>query len=113
MEKDQWLAIQLAIGDSQKFLDLLNSLKWESGLSTDAVNLIESKLVTSHSSPTAAEPRGGEPNATQPQHLSLITVAMAKHAAESAATMCGFAVAIVEYHHSFKPYRVAIEKLQR
>ena len=116
MEKDQWMAIQLAIGDSQKFLDLLNSLKWEKGLSTDAVNLIESKLVTSRNSPTAAEPSGGDPaaaNSTPPQRLSLITVTMAKHAAESAATMCGFAVAIVEYHHSFKPYRVAIEKLQR
>ena len=44
---------------------------------------------------------------------SLITVAMARHAAESAATMCTFAVAVVDYSHSFKPYKLAVEKLQR
>ena len=58
MEKEQWTAIQLAIGDSQKFLDLLNGLKWENGLSADAVNLIESRLATSHTNLTAAEPSG-------------------------------------------------------
>ena len=44
---------------------------------------------------------------------SLITVSMARHAAESAATMCGFAVAVVNYSHSFKPYKLAVEKLLR
>ena len=47
MEKEAWQAIQLAIGDSQRFLDLLAGLKWEDGLSPDAVNLIESRLATS------------------------------------------------------------------
>ena len=105
MEREQWLAIQLAIGDSQKFLDLLNGLKWEEGLSPDAVNLITCKLATarnSDGSSSTPSSRGG-----------LITVSMAKHAAESAATMCAFAVAIVDYNHSFKPYKLAAEKLQR
>lgn len=116
MEKEQWTAIQLAIGDSQKFLDLLNGLKWENGLSADAVNLIESRLATSHTNLTAAEPSGSVPStadSTGSHQPSRITVSMAKHAAESAATMCGFAVAIVEYHYSFKPYKLAAEKLQR
>ena len=47
MEKEAWQAIQVAIGDSQRFLDLLAGLKWEEGLSPDAVNLIESRLATS------------------------------------------------------------------
>ena len=43
-DREQWNAIQLAISDSQKFLDLIKYLKWESGLSADAVNLIRSRL---------------------------------------------------------------------
>ena len=116
MEEEQWMGIQLAIGDSQKFLDLLNGLKWENGLSPDAVNLIESRLATSHTNLAAAEPSGSVPStadSTGPQQPSRITVSMARHAAESAATMCGFAVAIVEYHYSFRPYKLAVEKLQR
>lgn len=116
MEKEQWMAIQLAIGDSQKFLDLLNGLKWENGLSLNALNLIESRIATSHTSPKAAEPSGSAPSTAgsiDTRQPSLITVSMARHAAESAATMCAFAVAIVEYHYSFKPYKLAVEKLQR
>ena len=120
MEKEQWNSIQIAIGDSQKFMDLVEGLKWPDGLSPDAVNLIESKLATSASqlpeksdlsrlpsvsdSAAASKPGGKQP---------LITVAMARHAAESAAVMCAFAVAIVQYNHSFKPYKLAREKLQR
>ncbi len=123
MEREQWLSIQLAIGDSQKFLDLLGRLKWEEGLTTDAVNLIESTLSTT-SRGTPHSRKGGKtldvagiPSAG-PGDGSLgreqrITVSMAKHAAESAATMCAFAVAIVEYQHSLKPYQLAREKLER
>ena len=54
MEKEVWQGIQVAIGDSQRFLDLLAGLKWEEGLSPDAVNLIESRLAT-----TANQSGGG------------------------------------------------------
>ena len=109
MEREQWLAIQQAIGDSQNFLELLNGLKWQDGLKTKAVHLIESKLATSHNtsvSKVVSTPSTGD-------RKPLITVSMAKHAAECAATMCAFAVAIVEHHHSFQPYRLAVEKLKR
>ena len=115
MEKDQWNAIQLAIGDSQKFLDLLSSLKWESGLSTDAVNLIKSRIALDD------EPSGGgqlessssSRSSTGVKQNELITISMARYAAESAAHMCGFAVAIVKYNESFKPYMIAKEKFER
>lgn len=120
MEREQWLSIQLAIGDSQRFLDLLSGLKWEDGLCTDAINLIESKLSTStqestHSLKGAGLSRKASIPSTGPGEgpRQRITVSMAKHAAESAATMCAFAVAIVQYHHSFKSYRVAAEKKER
>lgn len=117
MEKDQWGLLQLAIGDSQRFLDLLNSLKWEDGLPIEAVNLIESKLATSHNSPVT--PQGESHPSTADSASSsaergtggLITVSMAKHAAESVAFMCGFAVSIVEYQRTFEPYRAASEKV--
>lgn len=122
-DKEQWNAIQIAIGDSQKFLDLLNGLKWEDGLSTDAVNLILSKLAIPGKnvplSESEAKPGTGSAlerslsfSASKGTPENLITVSMARHAAESAAHMCAFAVSIVEYNDSFKPYKLATEKLQ-
>ena len=106
LDKEQWNAIQIAIGDSQRFLDLLNGLQWEDGLSADAVNLILSKL---------AIPGKNVPIAVSDSKVKkgLITVSMARHAAESAANMCAFAVSIVEYNDSFKPYKIAAEQLQQ
>ncbi len=119
IEKEHWNAIQIAIGDSQRFLDLLNGLKWEDGLSTDAVNLILSKLaIPGKNVPLAStevKSKGGRPALDKSLNRSgtdnLITVSMARHAAESAASMCSFAVSIVEYNDSFKPYKLAAEKL--
>ena len=130
LEKEQWYAIQIAIGDSQRFLDLLNGLKWEEGLSTDAVNLILSKLAVPGKNappfPAASDSKtSGAGAAAMDRSVSgndrtkgtsdsqLITVSMARHAAESAANMCGFAVSIVEYNESFKPYKIAAERLSQ
>lgn len=112
LEKEQWNAILIAIGDSQNFLDLLSGLEWENGLSTDAVNLILSKLAIPGKN---IPPSGPESSKTGGSNVvaaeNLITVSMARHAAESAANMCGFAVSIVEYNDSFKPYKIALEQL--
>ncbi len=123
LEKEHWLSIQLAIGDSQNFLDLLSSLKWEDGLSTDAINLIESKISTKpgaslarkgvNSSGSASTTSKGPGESFTEQQQQLITMDMAKHAAGSAAIMCAYAIAIVEYQHSFQSYRVALKKLER
>lgn len=112
MEKEHWVSLQVAIGDSQRFLDLLSSLKWEDGLSTEAMNLIESQLATSRNSPggtTGSYPSTADSAASSEQAGGggLITVSMAKHAAESVAFMCGFAIAIVEYQYTFEPFRAA------
>ncbi len=115
MEREQWAQLQLAIGDSQRFLDLLNSLKWEDGLQKEAIALIESKLATSHNSGIAqdSQPSTADSVSSGASQTGIITVAMAKYAAESAASMCGFAVAIVEYHYSFEPYRLAHLKAEK
>ena len=114
MEKEQWNAIQLAIGDSQRFLDLLNNLKWESGLSTDAVNLIKSRLAMDDDPGTSQLETSHKPsNGSGKKQSELITIAMARHAAESAAHMCNFAISIVKYNESFKPYMIAKENLER
>ena len=111
MESKQWLSIQLAIGDSQNFLDLINSLRWEEGLSPEAVNLIESRLATSKVTEETPLPgNGGRGGSAQPE---LITVRMAKHAAECVSVLCSFAIAIVIYTKSFKPFKVVTEKIQR
>ena len=112
------MSLQQAIGDSQRFLDLLNSLKWEDGLPAEAVSLIESKLATSHNNsgtqgerhPSTAD---SVSSASEKGARGLITVSMAKHAAESAAFLCGFAVSIVEYQRTFEPYRAAEKKVAK
>ena len=119
MEREQWTQLQLEIGDSQRFLDLINGLKWEEGLHKDAIALIESKLATSCNSRSANSVGGSHPSTADSRssaggsEAGLITVSMAKHAAESAASMCGFAVAIVEYQYSFEPYHQAHLKAER
>ena len=112
MEKEQWQAVQSSIGDSQKFLDLVNRLKWQDGLSPDAVKLIESKLATSSNLSTVSSENTRKQSSSL-EEKNLITVAMARHAAESAATMCGFAISIVHYSNSFQPYKLALEKLHQ
>ena len=121
MEKEQWGQLQLAIGDSQRFLDLINSLKWEDGLHKDAIALIESKLATSRNSKTTTNAGAGAGSevstadslSSVTSQTGLVTVPMAKHAAESAGSMCAFAVAIVEYQYSFEPYRLAHLKAEK
>ena len=113
MEKEQWQAVQSSIGDSQKFLDLMNRLKWQDGLPPDAVKLIESKLAISSNASTVSSESTRKRSSTQGEKGELITVAMARHAAESAASMCAFAISIVNYSNSFQPYKLALEKLQQ
>ncbi len=113
MEREQWLAIQSSVGDSQRFLDLLNRLKWQEGLSGDAVKLIESKLDTSSGGGVAGGGVASSSHRASTSGKDLVTVAMARHAAESAASMCAFAVSIVSYTHSLQPYKLALEKLQQ
>ena len=115
MEKEQWNSILLAMGDSQKFLDMLNNLKWEDGLSTDASNLILSKLAVPGRNVPISESdisidKADEKTKTKD---SFITVSMARYAAEAAGFMCAFAISIVEYSDTFKPYKIALEKLAR
>ena len=120
VDKEHWLSLQQALGDSQHFLDLLNSLKWEDGLPQEAINLIESKIATTANSDgrvtsllrwdsTSPETAGSSSFAS----AGLITVAMAKHAAEAAAFMCGFAVSIVEHQRSLEPYRISKERTSK
>lgn len=117
MEKEQWLAVQLEISDSQKFLDLLKRLRWEEGLSIDAVSLIESKLDTSTYGKDVSvsfesnRQRSSSTADSLSNRKGLITVAMARHAAECAASMCEFATSIVNYSNSLKPHREAVERV--
>ena len=115
MDKEQWNGIQSAIGDSQKFLDLIKNLKWENGLSADAVNLITSRLAMDEDAGSDVGHRRSSLSLSSPGAVAgeLITISMARYAAESAAHMCAFAVSIVKYSESLKPYIRAKENLER
>lgn len=127
-ERDYWTQLQLAIGDSQHFLDLIKNLKWEEeGLTQEAVDLIESKLATSHNMATtsremtdsdggggvATTPSGGVVSSTVTPPSSLITVSMARYASESVSMMCELAVAIVDYHYSLGHHRAALNRVDK
>ena len=110
--KGQWQAIKLAIGDSQKFRDLILGLHWKEGLTIEAVNLIKSHLATT---PTGRQkPRESDSNSAHSQtQQTLVTLTAAKHAAEVVEVMCGFAVAMVDYTAVYKTHRLAANELRR
>ena len=116
-EKDYWTQLQLAIGDSQHFLDLINNLKWVDGLSQSSVDLIEYKLATKRNSEGFSRSEGTDSSGSEPPLVpsssSLVTVAMARHTSESVAVMCEFAVSIVDYQYSFEPHHNAVKRVEK
>jgi dynein heavy chain len=48
LDRDQWTAIQLQIGDPQKFVEALQQVPWEEGLSKDLAGLIVTYLNPAH-----------------------------------------------------------------
>lgn len=102
------------MGDSQRFLDLINNLNWQEGLSREAVDLVESTLATSHTRGLDTTTSTADSTSSSgTEHGGLITVSMAKHASEAAACMCSFAIAIVDYQYLFEPYRMARERADK
>ena len=116
MKKEDWMKVQLAIGDSQKFLDLLHGLSWEGGLNTDVAQLIDSRLANSHNFDTLEDLPQSKLK-LPPKHpvsgQDLITVELAKHASEAVGLFCSFLVSTVEHHFLLDPYRRAKEKVKR
>ena len=112
LDREQWQAIQLAIGDSQKFLDLLGAFKWENGLDTYSMNLIESMLVTSKNSDQSQSTAQASPSSTSGP-TALISVSTARYASEAVAIMCAYVIAIVDYHYLIEPCQQASDNVLR
>lgn len=112
LEREQWQSIQLAIGDSQNFLDLLGAFKWENGLDAYSINLIESMLVTSkNSSPLQSNGQiQGSPSSSGGA-TALISVNNARYASEAVAIMCAYVIAIADYHYLIEPCQQASDKV--
>jgi len=110
LEREQWQAIQLAIGDSQKFLDLLGAFKWESGLDTYSINLIESMLVTSKNSDQTQSTMQASSSSTNGP-TALISVNTARYASEAVAIMCAYVIAITDYHYLIEPCQQATDNV--
>ena len=108
--REQWTAIKLAIGDSQNFRDLLSALHWEEGLTIEAVNLIQSHLVTSSGSDDTQRQSVAEGTTTRQPRVSFNA---ARHAAEVVGVLFKFAVGMVEYTAVYKTHWLAADKLRR
>ena len=106
LDREQWQAIQLAIGDSQKFLNLLGAFKWENGLDAYSINLIESMLVTSKNSDQLQNMGQASPSSASGP-TALISVSTARYASEAVAIMCAYVIAIADYHYLIEPCQQA------
>ena len=117
LAKDQWSRIQLAIGDSQRFQDLLHNLSWENGLSQDAVTLLDANLATSRNNDPAESESVEAKRKMAPVHLvtgkELIAVPVVKHASEAAGLICMFVLSVMEYHYMLEPCKRARERVAK
>lgn len=111
IDKDLWMSLLVAIGDSQQFMEMVRGLRWEEGLSTVAVQIIKSRLSTAHSGSEWGVAGGAKRSGSGREQL--ITVSMARHASESAASMCIFAVSIVHYHQQLETFKKAHTRAER
>ena len=112
LEREQWQSIQLDIGDSQRFLDLLAAFKWENGLDTFSINFIESMLVTSkNNSPSPTNSQVQASPSSSGGATALISVNTARYASEAVAIMCAYVIAIADYHYLIEPCQLAGEKV--
>lgn len=121
LDREQWSAIQLQIGDPQKFVEAVQQVPWEDGLSAELANLIEDYLSPTTVAEQGSSTASGEtqktrvmrrriskiqyPGARQQEASSGITLAAAKHASADAAVLMAFVIAILDYHHCYVPYK--------
>ena len=118
MDKEHWANLLVAIGDSQQFMEMIRGLRWEEGLSVGALHLIKSRLSMAHleSECDTADGTKNGGNTLESSSDQLITISAARHASKGVASMCIFAVSIVDYHHkleAFKKVQVRFERLRR
>ena len=116
LKKEQWSKIQIAIGDSQRFLDLLHSLSWEEGLSLDVIQTVESQLATSHNVDPLPDGEEAQPKST-PLHsvtgVELITIRAARYTSEALGLLCSYVVAITEHHYLLEPLKRARDRVNQ
>ena len=118
LDKEHWANLQAAIGDSQRFMEMIRGLRWEDGLSMGAVHLIKSRLSMAHLE-TEGDVTNGAKNGSgtlESGSDQLITISAARHASKGVASMCTFAVNIVNYHYkleAFKKVQVRLEHLRK
>lgn len=112
LDREQWQSIQLAIGDSQNFLDLLAAFKWENGLDEYSIDLIESMLVTSKNSGQLQSSNQVQASPSSSSGATaLISVNNARYASEAVAIMCAYVIAIADYHYLIEPCQRAGDKV--
>lgn len=116
LNKEQWSKIQLAIGDSQRFLDFLHSLSWEEGLSQDVIQTVESQLATSHNVDPLPDGKETQPKST-PLHsvtgVELITIRAARYTSEALGLLCSYVLAITEHHYLLEPLKRARDRVKQ
>ena len=116
LKKEQWSKIQIAIGDSQRFLDLLHSLSWEDGLSQDVIQTVESQLATSHNVDPLPDGEDTQPKSS-PLHsvtgIELITIRAARYTSEALGLLCSYVLAITEHHYLLEPLKSARDRVKQ
>eukprot|EP00118_Oscarella_pearsei_P013596 m.109954 g.109954 ORF g.109954 m.109954 type:complete len:5180 (+) comp37381_c0_seq5:135-15674(+) len=109
LDKDQWTSIQSQIGDPQKFVEAIQNVPWQEGLTTDLASLIETYLGNpSKSIDVSSElkaSRKAKKGSAGSSLLNVITLAAAKHASEDAAILTAYIKALLRYHNVYVPHK--------
>ena len=139
LDRDRWAAIQIGIGDPQRYVDTLFAIPWEDKLSTAKLELLESRLAPqpleaseiatfSKKISTARVPArrpsvqsmSRHSTSTYPQEeaqdspseMTLITVSKARYASEDLAILTLYLLEIMHYQHALVPCMVARNELR-
>lgn len=122
LDRSVWKTYQLAMQDSQKFVDLLHSVDLEEGLPVEIYQAVESYLAIGRDGQLGVTGEGLLLENAKDVNVPVarpvddtfrgITISSSRYASEDAATLVHYAIAVVEYTRQCGPLRQAREKVE-
>lgn len=119
LDRTQWKQYQNMMIDSAKFVDLLNGIEWEEGLSVETIQSVESYLSKGKDGQIGITGEGSLIDSSKDVNIPAaksdvkgITISAARYASEDASILVHFAIAILEYSKLCIPLKAAKEKVE-
>lgn len=119
LDRNQWKQYQNMMIDSARFVDLLNGIEWEEGLSVETIQSVESYLSKGKDGQIGITGEGSLIDSSKDVNIPAakseakgITISAARYASEDASILVHFAIAILEYSKLCIPLKAAKEKVE-